>query len=996
MRKFLWTIMVCIVYNAGLAHSYKNGQVTTTNPFSNTVTGTSIKPLVNVYGERQVSKEESFKRIRLSLNGNWKCKLDERNFGIAENWYKEKLQSGLVLAIPGCIQSLREIADKYPSAMTQQNSYFSHFWLEKEIDLPSVENGKKYWLNFGGIAPTAHIWVNGNYVSFYDEPQIDACFDITNFVVGNKANRITVLISEQDRQHMGGLYFGGFSWSGLYRDVNIEITNNVHIENFGIENASPDGIAVFSGNIGKNTAEICVNILDKGQIILSKKANCSNEFNLSLDVNSLKKWSPDKPNLYDVEICAYKNDVCVDKVIKRTGFRSLITKGLQILLNNEPITFRGVGHEYFSPYISPIVDKDAIRKRFESMKAYGFNFCRYHTHSPTEEEFSVADEVGIILSSEIALVSNFNKTLPPEKCLTLIEKHILLTKHHPSIGIYCLGNEGSQLMVNSYIEREKAVTGYNLIKKIAPNHLAMIAFGMQGELPELPNDIESPHLWSHNFLWAYDGLSDIPWDAMSSLMIHKPWLIHEYGKFGVWPNGKEDGLYPKNGYKSNLGWQSAEALKEAGLYEYEDQIIKNSRKLASLCNRTIIEGARRQKNNSGYVNWTFFRQGIRSAGFVDDIGQNPDTNPDFFKNGCNAPVALLIDRDFIGRTLRSREDTKIGAFISNFGKNDIQNATLHWSIENQGKTVIEGTLENVTATLGVCTKASDIKVTLPSFDDATHLKFKLALKDKRNVFSENSWDFWVFPTEDKMLSSKIAYDFNNTDYKLTFKNKFSGSVNLRELDSFIRGARGWTGIDIQKTFEVFKPNILVTDHYGDIAKKFLENGIAVMLVDNSGFPQDWYTKASIPELKEEDPARFFTGFRSGWDQGNIATIIHKNKLIEKFPCEDFCDLQFYKMIQGARAVVLDNVMKAVGATGKEVLIRSIAKTRPEKKANFEVQDPQALRVLEYQSSRNIYAMDRVFLAEMKVGSGRLIINTLRIFDDPAGEYLMRQILNAFE
>jgi hypothetical protein len=935
-------------------------------------------------------------RNKISLNGDWKCKLDEKNCGLALGWFKNNLSTDMVLPIPGCIQSLDEISDKYPCATIQHNSYFSHFWLEKEFELPNFEEGKKCFLNFGGIAPTAHIWINGQYIFFYDEPQIDACFDITDFVFCNKLNRVTVLISEQDRQHMGGLYCGGFDWSGLYRDVFIEVTDRVYIENFYIDNASPDSIVKVFGSIEKNTAEINVSILDKGNVILSSKNVFTDNFELTFDTNNLEKWSPENPYLYDVEVSVFVNSICVDKATKRTGFRVFSIEGQQILLNNKPITFRGVGHEYFSPYISPIVELPVIRERFQAMKDHGFNFCRYHTYPPTEEEFQVADEVGIIINSEIALVSNFNKTLPPEKCLTLIEKHILLTKHHPSIAIYCLGNEGSQLMVNSYLERDNAVIGYNLIKKTAPNHFAMISFGLQGEVPELPNDIESPHLWSHDFLWAYDGLSDIPWDALNSFMSHKPWIIHEYGKFGVWPNGKEDSLYPKNGYKSNLGWQSAEALKEVGLYEYEDMIINNSRKLASLCNRTIIEGARRQKTNSGYVVWTFFRKGICNSGFVDDMGQNPDTNPDFFKSSCNAPIALLIDRDFIGRTLRSREDTKIGAFISNFGENDIQNAKLVWSMESFGQTVVDGTLENVSAVLGVCTKVSDIKVTLPSFDDAVHLKFKLSLKDKDNILSENCWDFWVFPTEDKMLSSKIAYDFNNTDYKFTFKNKFFGSVNLRELDSVIRGCRSWTGMDIEKTFEVFKPNILVTDHYGDTAKKCLENGIAVMLVDNASFPQDWYTRASVPHLKDEDTARFFTGFRSGWDQGNIATLIHKNELIEKFPCEDFCDLQFYKMINGARTVVLDKVMETIGATEKEVLIRSVAKTRPEQKVNAVVQDPQAVKELKIIASRNIYAMDRVFLAEMKVGNSRFIINTLRVFDDPAGDYLMRKILEIFE
>jgi hypothetical protein len=46
----------------------------------------------------------------------------------------------------------------------------------------------------------------------------------------------------------------------------------------------------------------------------------------------------------------------------------------------------------------------------------------------------------------------------------------------------------------------------------------MIGFGVQGERPELPNDIESPHLWSDHFTWAYDGLACVPWRFLAPLL----------------------------------------------------------------------------------------------------------------------------------------------------------------------------------------------------------------------------------------------------------------------------------------------------------------------------------------------------------------------------------------------------------------------------------------------------------------------------------------------
>jgi hypothetical protein len=549
-------------------------------------------------------------------------------------------------------------------------------------------------------------------------------------------------------------------------------------------------------------------------------------------------------------------------------------------------------------------------------------------------------------------------------------------------------------MARDFQEREKAAAGYERIKKAAPNHLAMAAFGMQGELPELPNDIESPHLWSHDFLWAYDGLSDIPWDALPAVMTGKPWVVHEYGKFGVWPDPKEAVLYPENGYKADFDRQARLALEEIGLLEREGQIIKNSRRLSYICNRTIIEEARRQETNSGYVIWKFFRCGSHNAGFIDDFGQNPDRDPDDYKYGCNAPAALLIDCGFSRRTLRTRGELRVGAYVSNFGETEIKNAELSWSLEGAGASLC-GSAPGVEAPRGVCTKITDIQIELPAAARAARLSLKLSLTENGRVISQNDWDFWMFPEQNERLSSRIAYDFENTGLKLRFKNRFGGSVGLRELDSLVRGCRSWTGTDYERTIEKFMPNLLVCDRFGETAKTCLRHGMTVLLLDDGGLPESWYTEPSGPHLKDEDTARFYTSFRCGWDQGNLATLVAANGLPEDFPCEDFCDLQFYPMIDGARTVRLGEVKKDTGAHRAEVLVRSVAKLRPKLETDTVVQDPNALKELEFRQSRTIFAQDRVFLAELEAGGGKLILCTLRVFDDPAGEYLLAKILERY-
>lgn len=78
-----------------------------------------------------------------------------------------------------------------------------------------------------------------------------------------------------------------------------------------------------------------------------------------------------------------------------------------------------------------------------------------------------------------------------------------------------------------------------------------------------------------------------------------------------------------------------------------------------------------------------------------------------------------------------------------------------------------------------------------------------------------------------------------------------------------------------------------------------------------------------------------------------------------------------------------------------MIIRSIAKIRPPAVTDVIVQDPNAVKELEKQKGRSICAQDRVFFAQMRVGEGTLLLSTLRAFDDPAGEYLLRSLLETF-
>ena len=623
---------------------------------------------------------------RISLNGAWRARLDPENIGLAAGWAQSAIQADCLAPVPGCIQRVAELAQAYPPQNGLRNGYKGTWFLETNLLLPELQ-GRNVYLHIGGAAPACHLFLNGQYVGRHIYTLCPWEENVTRFVCAGE-NRLTIAVTEDYSLMYAGSRFRGLDWSGIYGEVYAWLggavrLQDVYLSERGIEGcAANDGAEGFSGTL---RAEVCGQRVER---FMQIAAGARETFLLPVDTDPLPRWTPEHPRL--VELCLRING---EETRVTTGFRTLKAQNGRIYLNDAPLFLAGAGEEYESLDISPLMDENVIRRRFSALKAHGFCFYRYHTHAPSEAELRMADEMGLLVGAEFGLVSNFHKTLPVEKCLEMLPRYVRATRWHPSLFCYCLGNEGSQLMVESAAEREKARVGYELIRQNTRNQFALACFGMQGELPEVPNDIETPHLWSDNFLFAYDGLSRVPWDLLGGTSLGRPCVLHEYGKFGVWPSMRDqEALNAHKGILQDFASQARMALREHGLLEQEERFIDNSRRQCGAITRLILEEARRQACLSGFVLWSFFRGGSRNTGLCDDTGAHYDGDPAVFRQGCNAPVALLMDRGFQGRALPCYIPQRVGISLSNFSARDVR-GMLQVSLLCEGQTVAEAHAE---------------------------------------------------------------------------------------------------------------------------------------------------------------------------------------------------------------------------------------------------------------------------------------------------------------
>ncbi len=925
---------------------------------------------------------------KLSLNGLWDLRLDAQENGLAENWAKDPIAAEYRVNVPGCVQQLQELGEIYPPHNDMQNGYEGTFFLEKKFTLPPLSAGQRCRLYLGGVGPTCHVWVNGAY-AFKNIYGIGRIYeDITPFVqVGE--NRITLAVTEQYASLITGMRFSGMNWSGIYSEACVEITGAVAVTNTYIAlkagNAFAEGEVLSSEDFDGEITVILGGRTYTQKVIASRGKKAA--FSIPVDVTGLPRWSYRDPQLVEVTFSCTDSWGNETVSVLKTGIREIEISRDRIFINGLPTFFKGTGSEYYSPTIAPLTDREILTSRYNAMKAYGFNFYRCHTHVPTEEEMCIADEMGMMLCVEFGLVSNFDKTTPIEEGLKMWEQFIRQTRQHPSVVVYCIGNEGSQLMVDSHIERNRAKAGYRIIKDNTANQLGIIAFGMQGELPELPNDFETPHLWSENFLWSYDGLTDIPWEDLGRTTGGKPCIIHEYGKFGVWPSRKEerDNLRP-GGIKPDHGTQSYNWLKRNGLENREEKLIVNSRKAANRFNRIILEDARRQPYVSGYALWTFFRRTQCNAGLSDDFGNYLNGETELFTQGCNAEVAILMDRGFQHRAFACEVNQTIALSLSNFSESNWEGVLKIALV--CGEKEIAGMETVCEIGVGQTAQRANFNFAVPRELSNQKLELRASFLCKNREITQNSWDLWAFDTSAK--EEKIYLHLEDVAAYRALKRLYPNAQRLSSVDSVLIGCRSWRDPRLAETAAKSPETLIVSDTYDDVIKSCIQNGNKVLLLDTGKLPEEWMLPPICPDLGERDTGRFYTSFRAGWDKGNLVTLVEDDPMLGNYPQEGFCDLHFYDMMQSARIMKPEVIENAFGKAKR--VVSSISKTPVVQKAESIVQDPNAIKEQKNTNEVKFNARKQGYLLKI---SENLVLCTLKLTDNPAGQGLIQEMIQGY-
>lgn len=603
----------------------------------------------------------------LSLEGKWKFNFSKDHDKAPRDFYSLKYDDSqwTDFPVPGILE-LNGYGDAIysnngypwrtqfrpePPFVEERNNYTGSY--RKMVTVPADWKGERIYLHVGSATSNLMVWVNGKFVGYSEDSKVSAEFDLTKYLTPGKEN----LIAMQVMRWCDGSYLEDqdfWRFTGIAREVYLYARPEAHITDLFITpdlvNNYQDGtLEVKLNAVGAKGETVMFSLKDKeGKEVAAQTAKVggNGEVKVNFNVKNPLKWTAETPNLYTLYTTLMDGKQVAEVVPQRVGFRKVEIKNAQVLVNGQPVLFKGANRHELDPVTGYVVSMDRMLEDIRVMKELNINAVRT-CHYPNDPRwYELCDLYGIYMVAEANIESHGmgygDKTLAKEPTyekahLERNESNIKIYKNHPSIIFWSVGNEAGYGP-----NFEKA---YDLVKAYDPSRPCQYEqAGQNGK-----TDIFCPMYYDYGGCDRYSQ-GDNP----------RPLIQCEYA----------------HAMGNSMG----------GFKEYWDMVRKYP------------------KYQGGFI-WDFVDQGLRVKNkqgktiyaYGGDFGRYPTSDHNFNCNGIINPDRKPNPhanevRYYYQNIWATAKDLKVGeveVYNENFFKS-LDDVELQWTLESEGKVLANG------------------------------------------------------------------------------------------------------------------------------------------------------------------------------------------------------------------------------------------------------------------------------------------------------------------
>ena len=505
------------------------------------------------------------------LNGDWNYIVDVQEEGYYDYRMNPMRNGFFINAKPQKPEDLIEYDfDKSPTMKipsdwnTQDEKLFFYegtVWFKKSFQaVPMTEC--RTLLYFGAVNYDCHVWVNGKKAGHHVGGFTPFNYDISDLL---KKGENTIIVKVDNKRHAEDVPTQIFDWwnyGGITRDVKLVKVPLVYMQDYNLQlSKAADKAKVreitFSAQLSANEAshKVVVNIPElKLEKQFTTDARGQVHGILKVAAKKLQLWSPENPKLYRVDLTV-DNSTTSDEI----GFRTIETRGKQILLNGKPIFLKGISIHNEKPNgggrANSVEDAHTL---LSWAKELGCNFVRLAHYPHHEEMVREAERMGILVWSEIPVYWTIAWTNPNTFANAKQQLTDMIARDHnrANVIIWSIANETPHSA-----ERDQFLGGLAKYSRTLDNtrliSMAMEVTGASNYVNRLNDNMnEYVDVVSFNqYIGWYRDVNDAPkmkWE----IPYNKPVIISEFGggaRYGYhgaknqrWTEEFQENLYKEN------------------------------------------------------------------------------------------------------------------------------------------------------------------------------------------------------------------------------------------------------------------------------------------------------------------------------------------------------------------------------------------------------------------------------------------------------------------
>lgn len=465
MRNFLLLGTMCVCALSVSAQSFKEWQDPEVNAINRAPMHTSFFAYENLETANKGVKEESDNFM--TLNGKWKFlwveSADKRpddffrvgyddngwdDFRIPAVWELNGYGDPIYVNIGYAWRN--QYKNNPPYVPVEKNHVGSY---RKEIVVPANWKGKDIIAHFGSVTSNMYLWVNGKFVGYSEDSKLEAEFDITKYLVPGKKN----LIAFQVFRWCDGTYLEDqdfFRYSGVSRDCYLYTRNRNRIDDIRITPSLDDeyknGILDVELSLKGNNS-VSLELLDAdNNVVQVKEVKGSGTVKAEFNVENPNKWTAETPYLYTLRASLVNGGNITEIVPLKVGFRRIEIKNAQVLVNGQPVLFKGANRHEMDPDGGYVVSRERMLQDIQIMKKFNINAVRTCHYPDDPYWYELCDKYGIYMVAEANIESHgmgygettlakvdFYKKAHMERNMRNVQRNF----NHPSIIFWSLGNE---------------------------------------------------------------------------------------------------------------------------------------------------------------------------------------------------------------------------------------------------------------------------------------------------------------------------------------------------------------------------------------------------------------------------------------------------------------------------------------------------------------------------------------------------------------------------